>query len=169
MSGYSGMTIRASCPSRRNAFDKPPTTSARPPTFANGTHSEETRRIFKPSSCSPFVGCGFRSARFRRDTGARALVTGGMRSGSVTGHRRARKHRADLRQEDRRSVPSLRGALRFSSIAAAMKILVTGGAGYIGSICVEELLNAGQEIFVFDDLSEGHRAAIDDRAEFIEG
>ena len=50
-----------------------------------------------------------------------------------------------------------------------MKILVTGGAGYIGSICVEELLNAGQEIFVFDDLSEGHRAAIDDRAEFIEG
>ncbi len=50
-----------------------------------------------------------------------------------------------------------------------MKILVTGGAGYIGSICVEELLNAGQEIFVFDNLSEGHRAAIDDRAEFIEG
>jgi UDP-glucose 4-epimerase len=59
--------------------------------------------------------------------------------------------------------------MRFSSITAAMKIFVTGGAGYIGSVCVEELLNAGHEIFVFDNLSEGHRAAVDHRAEFIEG
>ena len=50
-----------------------------------------------------------------------------------------------------------------------MKIFVTGGAGYIGSICVEELLNAKHEVFVYDNLSEGHRAAVDERAEFTEG
>jgi len=49
-----------------------------------------------------------------------------------------------------------------------MKILVTGGAGYIGSICVEELLNAGHEVVVFDNLSEGHRQAVDGRARFVE-
>jgi len=46
---------------------------------------------------------------------------------------------------------------------------VTGGAGYIGSICTEELLNAGYCVAVFDNLSEGHRAAIDPRARFFQG
>ena len=50
-----------------------------------------------------------------------------------------------------------------------MKILVVGGAGYIGSICAELLLDQGHEIAVFDDLSEGHRGALDPRARFIEG
>ncbi|HSV63302.1 MAG TPA: UDP-glucose 4-epimerase GalE, partial [Chthoniobacterales bacterium] len=50
-----------------------------------------------------------------------------------------------------------------------MKILVVGGAGYIGSVCTELLLNEGHTVAVFDNLSEGHRAAIDSRAEFIEG
>lgn len=50
-----------------------------------------------------------------------------------------------------------------------MHVFVTGGAGYIGSICVEELLNAGHTVTVFDNLSEGHRAAVDDRARFVEG
>lgn len=50
-----------------------------------------------------------------------------------------------------------------------MKILVVGGAGYIGSVCSELLLDAGHDVAVFDNLSEGHRAAIDPRAEFIEG
>jgi len=50
-----------------------------------------------------------------------------------------------------------------------MNVFVTGGAGYIGSICVEEMLNAGHQISVFDNLSEGHRGALDSRAEFIEG
>ena len=50
-----------------------------------------------------------------------------------------------------------------------MKILVTGGAGYVGSICVEELLSAGHDVTVIDNLSEGHREAIDGRAKLIEG
>jgi UDP-glucose 4-epimerase len=50
-----------------------------------------------------------------------------------------------------------------------MRIFVTGGAGYIGSICVEELLNAHHEVFVIDNLSEGHRQAVDERATFVEG
>ncbi|HPU57792.1 MAG TPA: NAD-dependent epimerase/dehydratase family protein, partial [Verrucomicrobiota bacterium] len=42
-----------------------------------------------------------------------------------------------------------------------MNVFVTGGAGYIGSICAEELLNAGHQVTVYDDLSEGHRSAVD--------
>jgi len=49
------------------------------------------------------------------------------------------------------------------------RILVTGGAGYIGSICVEELLNAGHVVGVFDNLSEGHRKAVDSRSRFFQG
>src|SRR5580704_15858475 len=48
-----------------------------------------------------------------------------------------------------------------------MKILVVGGAGYIGSVCAELLLDADHTVSIFDNLSEGHRAAIDPRAEFI--
>ena len=50
-----------------------------------------------------------------------------------------------------------------------MNILVTGGAGYIGSICVEQLLQAGHEVTVFDNLTEGHRKAVDPRAKLIVG
>ena len=50
-----------------------------------------------------------------------------------------------------------------------MKILIVGGAGYIGSICAELLLDQGHEIAVFDNLSEGHRGALDPRARLIEG
>jgi len=50
-----------------------------------------------------------------------------------------------------------------------MKILVVGGAGYIGSICTELLLDEGHETAVFDNLTEGHRRAVDARARFIEG
>ncbi len=50
-----------------------------------------------------------------------------------------------------------------------MKILVVGGAGYIGSICTELLLDEGHEAIVFDNLGEGHRSAVDSRARFIQG
>src|SRR6267154_2116523 len=45
-----------------------------------------------------------------------------------------------------------------------MNVFVTGGAGYIGSVCVEELLDAGHQVSVYDNLSEGHRSAVDARA-----
>ncbi len=48
-----------------------------------------------------------------------------------------------------------------------MKVFVTGGAGYIGSVFVETLCNAGHEVTVFDNLSEGHRGAVDPRAKFV--
>jgi UDP-glucose 4-epimerase len=48
-----------------------------------------------------------------------------------------------------------------------MNVFVTGGAGYIGSVCAEELLNAGHQVAVYDNLSEGHRSAVDSRAKFI--
>ena len=50
-----------------------------------------------------------------------------------------------------------------------MKILVVGGAGYIGSICSELLIDEGHEVAIFDNLTEGHRKAVDPRAELIKG
>ncbi|HBC88077.1 MAG TPA: UDP-glucose 4-epimerase GalE [Lentisphaeria bacterium] len=50
-----------------------------------------------------------------------------------------------------------------------MKILVTGGAGYIGSACTEYLLDKGYKVTVFDSLVTGHRGAVDKRAEFVKG
>lgn len=49
-----------------------------------------------------------------------------------------------------------------------MNVFVTGGAGYIGSVCVAQLLDAGHTVTVFDSLVEGHRSAVDSRATFIE-
>ena len=50
-----------------------------------------------------------------------------------------------------------------------MNVFVTGGAGYIGSVCTEELLNAGHQVTVYDNLTEGHRSAVDARAKFVLG
>lgn len=50
-----------------------------------------------------------------------------------------------------------------------MKVLVVGGAGYIGSVCAELLLEEDHSVTIFDNLSEGHRRALDPRAEFVEG
>jgi UDP-glucose 4-epimerase len=50
-----------------------------------------------------------------------------------------------------------------------MNILVTGGAGYIGSVVVEQLIAAGESVVVFDNLSQGHRGAVHPSAVFVEG
>jgi UDP-glucose 4-epimerase len=50
-----------------------------------------------------------------------------------------------------------------------MKILVTGGAGYIGSAVVEQLIAQGESVVVFDNLSQGHRAAVHPEAVLVEG
>ena len=50
-----------------------------------------------------------------------------------------------------------------------MNILVTGGAGYIGSIVTEELIKQGEGVVVFDNLYYGHRAAVYPEAAFVEG
>ncbi|MCF3146333.1 UDP-glucose 4-epimerase GalE [Streptomyces platensis] len=49
------------------------------------------------------------------------------------------------------------------------KYLVTGGAGYVGSVVAAHLLQAGHEVTVLDDLSTGHREGIPAGAHFIEG
>lgn len=48
-----------------------------------------------------------------------------------------------------------------------MKILVTGGAGYIGSIAVEQLIAAGESVVVLDNLCQGHREAVHPRATLV--
>jgi UDP-glucose 4-epimerase len=50
-----------------------------------------------------------------------------------------------------------------------MKLLVTGGAGYVGSVCTARLLEAGHEVVVLDDLSTGHADAVPDGARFVRG
>jgi len=50
-----------------------------------------------------------------------------------------------------------------------MNVLVTGGAGYVGSIVTEDLVNNGYEVVVLDNLQEGHEKAVADGARFIKG
>ena len=50
-----------------------------------------------------------------------------------------------------------------------MKVLVTGGAGYIGSVVSEQLVSDGHDVVVYDNLSKGHRNAVVPAARFVEG
>src|ERR1700685_2354289 len=49
------------------------------------------------------------------------------------------------------------------------RVLVTGGAGYIGSVVTTKLLERGYDVVVYDNLGNGHKAAVPKRAKFIEG
>src|SRR5687767_14300443 len=49
-----------------------------------------------------------------------------------------------------------------------MRLLVTGGAGYIGSIVARQLLERGDEVTVLDSLYRGHRAAVPAGADFVQ-
>jgi UDP-glucose 4-epimerase len=53
--------------------------------------------------------------------------------------------------------------------APLMRVLVTGGAGYVGGVSVEAILEAGHEVIVLDDLSTGHEAAVPPGAELVRG
>ncbi|WPB91300.1 UDP-glucose 4-epimerase GalE [Streptomyces malaysiensis] len=55
------------------------------------------------------------------------------------------------------------------SNAQQKKYLVTGGAGYVGSVVAAHLLEAGHRVTVLDDLSTGYRVGVPEGAEFIEG
>ncbi|MDQ6695730.1 MAG: UDP-glucose 4-epimerase GalE [Chloroflexota bacterium] len=48
-------------------------------------------------------------------------------------------------------------------------VLVTGGAGYIGSVAVEMLADAGHKVIVLDNMVKGHHGAVDPRAIFVDG
>ena len=50
-----------------------------------------------------------------------------------------------------------------------MRVLVTGGAGYLGSVCAAHLVESGYQVTVLDDLSTGHRDAVPDGCRFVEG
>ena len=50
-----------------------------------------------------------------------------------------------------------------------MKVMVTGGAGYIGSITAEVLLAHSHDVLVFDNLFQGHRDAVPDTASWVQG
>lgn len=50
-----------------------------------------------------------------------------------------------------------------------MRVLVTGGAGYIGSVLIERLLARGDTVVIYDNFSTGHRAAVHPEAELVEG
>jgi UDP-glucose 4-epimerase len=50
-----------------------------------------------------------------------------------------------------------------------MRVLLTGGAGYIGSVVSEQLVSDGHEVVIYDNLSKGHRGAVVECARFVQG
>ncbi len=66
-----------------------------------------------------------------------------------------------------RTIPAIFALAISVAIFRAMKVLVTGGAGYIGSVCTRLLVDAGYEVVVIDNLSHGHRSAVSPSARLV--
>src|SRR2546430_17472878 len=60
------------------------------------------------------------------------------------------------------------GYVSADQVPATMRLLVTGGAGYIGSIVARHLINDGHSVVVLDNLERGHREAVPAEADFVE-
>ncbi len=67
------------------------------------------------------------------------------------------------------SVPPAKARVQSRRNKRQMKLLVTGGAGYIGSVVTAELVRASHDVTVFDNLSKGHCAALTPDAKFVRG
>src|SRR5690349_15637973 len=50
-----------------------------------------------------------------------------------------------------------------------MRVLVTGGAGYVGSTSAERLIGAGHDVVIYDSMVRGHRAAVPSQAKLVVG
>lgn len=66
-------------------------------------------------------------------------------------------------------VPARKDDIRNKGSLQTMKVLVTGGAGYIGSVVVERLVEQGATVVVLDNLYQGHREAVHPDATFVLG
>jgi UDP-glucose 4-epimerase len=73
------------------------------------------------------------------------------------------------RQQDSGHSHPFHQQLSFTSESESMNVLVPGGAGYIGSVVTAELLKAGHQVTVFDNLSKGKRQAVSARADLVVG
>lgn len=69
-------------------------------------------------------------------------------------------HRATAVRSRQIKSPRARGIDRPSGYSSGMRVLVTGGAGYIGSVVTDVLLEHGHRVVVYDNLSKGHRDAV---------
>ena len=128
-----------------------------------------------PSTCSstrpdgaPEVGRGAAGQR-HRGRGHPAVRGRGERRPRRPALRGRPAGRARGARPRRLSPPPAPGSHRAVRQTRGMKLLVTGGAGYVGSACTAHLLAAGHEVTVLDDLSTGHRDAVPAGAAFVEG
>src|SRR5690606_1907196 len=117
--------------------------------------------------------------RLRRfgDRARRRRCARGHRRGDPRGFPKAGPARAPHLPRDtvgRRGTRSLNAkagdkASMSSHSDSQLNLIVTGGAGYVGSVCAARLLESGHRVTVVDDLSTGHRDAVPAEATFVEG